>query len=146
MRLEDQVCGLEHAKKLLTLGVKQNSVFVWEYYDDQCYAIKYIPYAVVPTKTNGFQLYSAFTVAELGNILPRFDQEEKRLQFGWSIQNDGKKITTLYKCYYKNPDDEYIDCMSFDDENEANSRAKILIYLLERNYISIDEINKKLEC
>src|SRR5689334_3228066 len=70
MKLEDQCCSLELSKKLKELNIKQDSVFVWEYFNDNCYGIKYRPYAVVTTIENKLNLYSAFTVAELGEILP----------------------------------------------------------------------------
>jgi len=72
MNLENEVISLELAKKLLTLGVKQKSFFVWEYYDDKCYGVKFIPYAVVPDQMNNFKLYSAFTAGELMELLPPF--------------------------------------------------------------------------
>ena len=71
MNLEDQVVNLELSKRLKEFDVEQKSIFVWEYYDDQCYTVKYIPYAVVPNNYNKFQLYSAFTVFKCGIIFPR---------------------------------------------------------------------------
>lgn len=72
MNLENEVVSLELAKKLLTLGVKQDSLFVWEFYDDKCFGVKFIPYAVVPDQMNNFKIYSAFTVGELMELLPAF--------------------------------------------------------------------------
>lgn len=134
MNLEDQVTSLELSKKLLNLGVKQESIFVWEYYDDQCHAVKFIPYAVVPNEMNKFKLYSAFTVAELGKILPDFVKADKLFNNGNTTLLDlsGHFIKSQKK------DDEYkiyIDCLTkctiFFSKNEANARAKMLIYLLE---------------
>ena len=60
MKLEDQVCSLEQAKRLKELGVKQEGIFNY-------------------LKTGGLKLssefpsflhcYSAFTVAELGEMI-----------------------------------------------------------------------------
>jgi len=89
MRIENQVVSLELAKKLKELGIKQESIFVWEYYDEQCYGVKYIPYAVVPDSFNKFQLYSAFNVAELMGLLPAFidiKRNEPFNNFGLHIQ------------------------------------------------------------
>lgn len=70
MNLEDQCVSLELAKKLKELGIEQNSIFNWEYYDEQCYAVKYFPYSILPDNVNKFQLYSAFTSDELFDLLP----------------------------------------------------------------------------
>jgi hypothetical protein len=70
MNLENQVCSLELSKKLKELGVEQKSVFYWEYYDDNCYMVKYFPYAVIPNNFNKCELYSAFTFDELFDLLP----------------------------------------------------------------------------
>lgn len=70
MNLEDQCVSFELAKKLLNLGVKQKSIFIWEYFDYKCHGIKYIPYAVVPHEFNNCKLYPAFTSSELLAMLP----------------------------------------------------------------------------
>ena len=75
MELSDQICSLELAKKLKELGVKQESLFWYTIYVDQTYDIhyqfdsKYIPPAH----------YAAFTVAELGEMLPVFSRAYNEL-------------------------------------------------------------------
>ena len=65
MKLEDQVVGLELAKKLKELGVKQESYCYWREgnKEDPTYRIVTMVCAKGGT-------YSAFTVAELGEMLP----------------------------------------------------------------------------
>lgn len=74
MKLKDQVVSLELAKKLKELGVKQESLFYWSFGDvyeegkeEWC-----VNYRSKVTKRNGVDLewYAAFTVAELGEMLP----------------------------------------------------------------------------
>jgi len=67
MKLEDQVCSLELAKKLKELGVKQESYWSWlkgdaDYGDE--------PYLLGCTTKLEEDECSAFTVAELGEKLP----------------------------------------------------------------------------
>jgi hypothetical protein len=74
MLLEYQVVSLELAKKLKELGVKQESLFYWVHangdgigsWDQTIPIISYIP------KIENYHLTiaSAFTVAELGEMLP----------------------------------------------------------------------------
>ena len=133
MKLENQVCSLELAKKLKELGVKQDSLWFW-----------YIPsvdgndkdlvldskgrvlsrdgnFAEVHERIAGFEIiekFSAFTVAELGEML--------LIQFtilkGVQISDPRGRYSRLVKRLY-----------IFEDE--ANARAKMLIYLLENDLI-----------
>ena len=70
MNIDDQVISIEYAKKLKELGVKQHSIFVWEYHNEQYYRVQYIPYAVVPNTFNEPEWYSAFSASELMELIP----------------------------------------------------------------------------
>ena len=64
MKLEEQVCSLELAKKLKELGVKQDGYFSWE--------LIYKKWEIRPDccyEDLDNVMVSAFTVAELGEIL-----------------------------------------------------------------------------
>lgn len=111
LRLEQQCVSLELAKRLKELGVKQESYFYWE--DDLDGG-----YLLVGDKVNGD--YAAFTVAELGEMLPKL-----MISQYW---NNG-----FWYCY---PDDtEGVEQMQNKSDTEADARAKCLIYLLENNLI-----------
>ncbi len=117
MRLEEQVCSLGLSEKLKELGVKQESAFYWETSDDK------LPILVTTNEafTNDeLEYFSAFTVSELGEMLP-FQVRGDLLIF--DVWND-------QWLYY------YGDC---DDKNysstEADARANCLIYLLEQGII-----------
>lgn len=79
MKLEDQVCSLELAKKLKVLGVKQDSHFVWFDMDGEMQIVETLP-AMPPQKQDGGfnEWYSAFTCAELGEMLPQGITSGKR--------------------------------------------------------------------
>jgi hypothetical protein len=148
MNLEDQVCSLELSEKLLTLGVKQKSIFVWEYFDKKCYSVKFIPYAVVPDSLNNFKLFPAFTVAELGEMLPPWIDIKKNEPFnifGLQIikrQSRNIQFIVSYECdtiageEVNNPLARLQLCKTFD-EKEAYARAKMLIYLLENKLMEL---------
>lgn len=145
MRLEDQVTSLELSKKLKELGVKQESYFYWVYRParkksklncldgtKESYTIQDLtPKWHKKCQTNGilkgaskeymnwiksFQFYSAFTVAELGEMLPIGVSSRKSYT--------GGDFMVKYKTVYKRAD------------TEVNARAKFLIYLLENKSLN----------
>lgn len=118
MKLEQQVCSLELAKKLKELGVKQESLFWYErvkvagkneWLKDWTLAFNNNskPYSEA-------YILSAFTVAELGQILPDKILYELYHDHLWQINAYGQKIIV---------------------DTEADARAKMLIYLLENKLI-----------
>lgn len=123
MNIEQQVCSLELAKRLKELGVKQESLFYWfrniglRFYPAQKETIKHF---------NLKYSTSAYTVAELGEMLPvkinEYDLFIKKFCYDnkveWSIGYNGNHI--LCSC---------------NTDTEANARAKMLIYLLENKLI-----------
>lgn len=146
MKLEDQVCSLELAKKLKELGVGQESLFYWgrdsidigEYrhilvmrfngtlwhFDDEVAKIQgkhgnNIWFGEIESCND----YSAYTVAELGELLPM-----DVLFNSWRMKNGDIRIG--------NP-----TCkgMRFTANTEVNARAKMLIYLLENKLIGINK-------
>lgn len=75
MKLENQVVSLELAKQLKELGVKQDSLFEYRQFSngDELFWSKPILVGEIPNKMGladvGFGSCSAFTVAELYNLL-----------------------------------------------------------------------------
>ena len=114
MKLDDQVCSLELAKRLKELGVKQESAFYWvrsktmPAFDWQmCYG----PFH------GSAETISAFTVAELGEVLPHTHTSFKS-ELGHFVCHDPKSIYGLAKA-----------------ATEADARAKMLIYLIEQGIV-----------
>ena len=121
MKLEQQVTSLELSKKLKELGVKQKSLCIWE--------TEYEPILSV-----GFESAlhladgsaSAFTVAELGELLPPHYFTTK-----------SQAIKNFWHC-------NIIENFAGDEfkkgiiaNTEADARAKMLIYLLENKLITL---------
>ena len=122
MRLEEQVANLELSQKLKKLGVKQESLWWWgkrKYHDtlDKC---EILPSWQVK-KPNIFPLCSAFTVAELGEILPKWI---------YTIRLDYEPYDKCWCVLGKN------GMIEITANTEANARAKMLIWLIENKHIS----------
>lgn len=128
MELSKQVCSLELAKKLKELGVKQESHF-WHVQDTLG---NYNIWSVKPNSFSqpGADFYAAFTVAELGEMLPK----EEHL------------VTMLFEnghCQMALPssDNLHIALSAASQlimgDTEADTRAKMLVYLLENKLIQL---------
>ena len=133
MKLENQVVSLGLAKKLKELGVKQESLFWWwELYQgpDQGFDPKYF---LGFGKTVGVEVYiSAFTVAELGEMLPDYIAGEHLYSYQQARSWADPKKPRHRLCYWFMGD---IELYSVDCNNEADARAKMLIYLIENGLI-----------
>lgn len=131
MKLQNQVCSLKLAKKLKKLGVKQESLFWWNRTTKRLYPSKIV--------WAGSAWISAFTVAELGEMLPAiitktmstpFSRTDRIYWLGISREwntSKGKDWTI----HYTTQESKGHTLEVLYDKSEANLRAKMLIYLLE---------------
>jgi hypothetical protein len=157
MELEKQVCSLELAKKLKELGVKKRGAFTWvlcteseeyklETFSTQFRGAIHNYYAmgydgsdgVTRNAPKGFgEMFPAFTVAELGEILPQILKISKTsYQLFVSVALD-KQWFVVYANemdYHDNAPIKFMMC-----HNEADARAKMLIYLIENKLIKIPD-------
>ena len=134
--MERYVTDLEHSMKLEKLGVKQESTFYVDsegkYYfynnetfidlfDDSLFDWDYV-------KRNEMEIYSAFLVGELGEMLP--DEY-------FSGKYDLKYVCSRIIAFAPG----LVDNWDFDnpiyDLTEANARAKMLIYLIENKLMEV---------
>lgn len=113
MKLEDQVCPLELAKRLKELGVKQESAFYW---CDNNYGTWELEDSPLPAFESDW--CSAFTVAELGEMLPSGVTTERILGSMWLSKKKGDRF----------------DATSV---TEADARAKMLIHLIENSVLAV---------
>lgn len=121
MKLEQQVTSLKISKRLKELGVKQDSLFWWSIKED---GISDICVLIRENEKNdkyydGY--YSAFTSAELGEILSEYKQGimpsfNSNFDHGWYYKGYGWTV---------------------HERTEADARGKMLIYLLEHNLINL---------
>lgn len=115
MKLEDQICSIELSKRLKELGVKQESFFIWTPLQLAAY------HSMSKVKEKRGDWISAFTVAELGDMLPPFVTTEKYL-----CKN---------KPRFNTHEKETIECHSWHDDKEADARAKMLVHLIEKGLV-----------
>lgn len=134
MKLEQQVTSLELSKRLKELGVRQESIFHWikAYYDeDDCYVNEPV-WLITPkynsSDSNIVDFVSAFTVAELGELLPTdiklqgevawFETRKKTTTGSWIVAYDAEE-----PCIFETAD------------TEADARAKMLIHLIKNDLL-----------
>lgn len=148
MELEKQVCSLELAKKLKELGVKQESLWYWwgktsgcgspasptkkeeGHYLRACREIQILCNIMscsgAEDRIHVFsEKYSAFTVAELGEMLKREALpywDNVFMTWSCGIYGSRRNILGMEKIL-----------------TEADARAKMLIYLLEHNLIKVEK-------
>lgn len=129
MKLEQQVCSLEYAKRLKELGVGQESLFWWVEYTDG--HGKEESWSVENNRAGYKQFISAFTVAELGEMLPN---NVNKYHWRGNKTDKGK----AYEIKYRRLVNHKLEVLRIKrDVTEANARAKMLIYLLENNLITL---------
>lgn len=140
MKLEQQVSSLELSKRLKELGVKQDSLFYWQQgYQEMKGGVNASGFEITQKKTEskkGIRCFSAFTVAELGEMLPATPIIESTKYYLECCKY--AKWHTKYVHYEKGIG--YLlgghKC-EFNGDTEADARAKMLIYLLENNLITL---------
>ena len=123
MPKEKQVTSLELSKRLENVGVKQDSIFWWVKHIKSG-TNHYIWDLVYGKDENDLvNVYvSAFTVAELGEMLP-----------DWADFTQKHYNSTSKEIWYRGYAETVM--MWFDEKTEADSRAKMLIYLIENKLV-----------
>ena len=111
MKLEEQVTSLELSRILKELGLPQESLWLHHIEDDYIYH--------KDDQVKDSDMYSAFTVAELGKMLSL-----KTMTTDW--------IEDTIACWYGSH-------IGFAEDTEADSRAKLLIHLIKEGIIKINE-------
>lgn len=132
MPLEKQIVSLELANRLKELEVKQESLFYWthcpvkEQNGEWTHVVTYGRNNELP------ETFSAFTVAELGEMLPESFQCWK-----WArqrtLRQEGGEI--IWNCL-TDESTTHGNGIVIIANTEANARAKMLIYLLENNLLT----------
>jgi hypothetical protein len=117
MKLENQVCSLENAKELAELGVKAESLFTWATAtntDEPAITIS----AAICFKEH--RIATAYTVAELGNMLPD----------DWDLPTHRGSDWGFY----------ISDKMWRQADTEADARALMLIWLIENGHVKTEDL------
>ena len=97
---------------------------------------------------NGLEWISAYSVAELGVMLPfRFIYEENESVITTTqyVPNDYLKAWICGIFWTAKPDIKYTSARKYKTgANEAEARAAMLIHLLENNLVKSEDCNQKL--
>jgi hypothetical protein len=134
------VVSLELAKQLKELGFEQDSLFYWvECINDElpCFKVPHIS-SLDKVDDDDLIICSAYTVAELGEMLPASVITETLI----NKKSDGAKWFAMKYDDELNKDGskkmEYVNELGdnkFRARYEADARAKMLIYLKKNNLI-----------
>lgn len=126
MKLQDQVCSLELAKQLKGLGVEQDSYFYHVAYEED--GEEYSDIEEGYNHNSDYICYSAYTVAELGEMLPHHLEIE-------GVYCDLEIIKSIVWRFYYGKDK--IIFTAFTGDTEADARARMLIYLKNNDLLTI---------
>jgi hypothetical protein len=141
MKLEEQVRSLELAKRLKELGVTQESLWYWRFVAVPPFRNDGVEHAAFKWKlsqnrpdfgkdqeiedtTNGS---SAFTVAELGEILPAYINVYGDRVFLYMWKDDADWWRVCYRQW-----GTQLGVKVEKQPTEADARAKMLIYLISK--------------
>lgn len=158
--IKNHVTTLETSKHLKELGVKQESEFAWfKLYGKDKYELDYVKSTIEPYENKELHpddFISAFLSSELGEMLPRLicdkdqplsktkgkcypliieglsdDYSDQTIINGWSIKYGDTEVKVENEIKMNSAGIYYVG-------NEAEARAKMLIYLLENNLIELE--------
>lgn len=119
MKIEDQVVSLELSKKLKELKLPQESLWWW-FRNIHKVVKEQDEWVLSLSGSKNIEHYSAFSCAELGEMLPKDYME---------YYKGNKWIATLGVSSKVNGDTQA--------DTEADSRAKMLIYLIENKLMEV---------
>jgi len=143
--LEQQVCSLDLAVRMNTLGVKQESAFLWTLDVVDGFVLK-LRETEAPDD-HGMNCHAAFTVAELGEMLPR-KIEEKAINAAYPIPDlpgdvSGDEWDRIEEsreaareklqdalCSFEGDTDQFEDGMSYDIKLSFNDGKEVSYYQL----------------
>jgi len=155
MKIENQVCTLEQAKRLKELGVQQDAYmsFVWFINSERVNLHRTITAKKLTdhaqkkyeSANHNNKVCAAFTVAELGVMLP----EDLYIPYKG---NSGKKRKypqhlhcfkqLKYSVNYTGGESR--EFLTQHGDTEAEARATMLIHLLKNNLLTAEEVNQRL--
>jgi len=121
MKLNKQVCSFELAKQLKDLGFEQESYF---YYSNEIGKIVGSSYKETH---NRLKFISAYTVAELGDVLPLSSEEQGQIE--WTCE----KVVNGWE--YDITEHYFRQLIYGIEKTEVDARSKMIICLKENKII-----------
>lgn len=145
--IEQHVTSLETSKRLKELGVEQKSMFMWDYDGElRVGIIQAISPHIKTAYPDEIEIikvedcYSAFLASELGEIFQdHFNPFGMDVEFGYNCcyHYGIAEASEDLQDEWKKEVEEHAVRWQVEDENEANMRGKMLIYLLEQGIIRV---------
>lgn len=135
MKLEDQVISLPLAKRLKELGVKQKSHFIWANGGHKWFVSP--DHEIIRINDPGYAQPgpAAYTVAELGALLPpTIDPEPPGTCYWFSSGKMAGESEGEWLVSYSE-DGNFFPGYGIQGDTEADARAKMLIYLIEKGLV-----------
>lgn len=124
--IQKHVTSLELSKKLKDLGVKQESYFYWSNAMDGMWRLENRQFFAIDRRRD----ISAFLASELGEMLPDIETIVEKRGYSW--------IVYQYPAGIDNGGYRHLE----EEKTLQDAMAKMLIYLLENKFISLDDIQK----
>lgn len=147
MKLENQLATIEQSKRLKELGVSQESQFAHVDIEGgphkaaaAIHGKDFIDWSTI----EGGNHFAAFTVAELGVMLPDGFVAGGAQIYSLRVPPVNQGSYGEYCCCLPNMDERNPDILSFYESTEAQARAAMLIYLLETGTIKVESVNSRL--
>lgn len=142
MKLEQQVISLELAKRLKALGVKQESAFHWREPNTPVRSENAGAYLIWPDhgleQPEWFDYYAAFTVAELGEMLPHVIKVGNGLYYLQCNANGNSLKYMDYTTYDENGNGTFLRAYPLvEGKTEAEARGLMLAYLIENKLMGV---------
>ena len=142
--LEKQVTSLELSKQLKELKCQQDSLWHWVYLENEvCQDWILVQEDGSLTAVYEDKNYSAFTLAELGQELPSFVEQRGEKYYLLITRTNKTEYSNLPNFYvgYKDIHGSHF-LHSEREDNEVNSWAKMLIYLIEHKLVEVNRNEK----
>lgn len=135
MTLEQMCCTREQSKRLRELGIDQKS-----YFYHTIVHVTHLPYVPIGETWDRDLIGSAWTVGELGSMIPINPNYNGGINYSYYHRYNWKGHSVGYSAPAQA--DRHIERPWFS--NEAFARADLLIYLLETNFITLEQVNQRL--
>lgn len=158
MKIEDKYSTVSQSKRLKELGIVQGKSERYWYTGDTGNNVDHLNITHANYAPDDL-CHSAFDVAELGVMLPAEIDAEFEFPIEWSNYKNGKHecCLELWKAetdnpgfgiayrHFRNPNIQIPKQLNpFYFKNEAETRAQIIICLLENKLVTVEEINQRL--
>jgi hypothetical protein len=133
MKIEDQVCTIEQSKKLPLI---HNTIYRYVIYE----ALNYRLLSTDNLPGGGYWWYPAYTVAELGVLLPAV-LTVGCLNYSLTTEYMAGKCLISWDCAnYTTYEMDQFEGEIFIERTEAQARAAALIWLIDNNHVKAEDL------